>query len=78
MEKITVRNNFHGTEITVRPKYDKEFGEYYLTDHQVKKCRRTLCSPDCDCGGELGERGPQEFIRIDLHQFDDGDRWYIV
>jgi len=47
MEKITVRNNFHGTD-------------------------------DCDCGGELGERGPQEFIRIDLHQFDDGDRWYIV
>ena len=55
---VTIRNDFHNTECTIRIKW----GESFLTDSQVRRVRRTLCGiDDCLCGGVLSERGPQEW-----------------
>jgi hypothetical protein len=53
MKKVTITNDFHGTEITL---IQRNGG--YLTRTQILKARRTLCGiSDCRCGGALGERG---------------------
>lgn len=52
---ITIRNEYHNTEVRVRA----SIGEV-LTSGQVKRCRRALCGIDgCTCGGVLSERGQQ-------------------
>lgn len=56
-QEITIRNDFHHTETTVRV----PCATRRLTRRQVQRVRRTLCGiADCRCGGVLGERGPQE------------------
>lgn len=65
---ITLRNDFHDSEVRLRASVGDK-----LTKSQVKRSRRTLCpNPDCTCGGELGERGPQDLQPEDL--FDLSDR----
>lgn len=53
---ITVRNDFHCTEVRVRA----NIGDT-LTESQVKRCRRKLCGiKGCSCTWScLGDRGPQ-------------------
>jgi hypothetical protein len=55
---VTIRNDFHNTECTLRATDNK------LSPSQVKRCRKTLCGfHDCTCAeGPLGERGPQDVI----------------
>ncbi len=49
---ITLKNNFHDTEVRINPK-DGE-----LSAHQVKRARKVLCGIDsCTCGNEAGMRG---------------------
>ncbi len=56
MDKITIRNDFHGSETRAVP------NEGYLSPRQVRRIRRDLCGiPECTCGGVLSERGPQDF-----------------
>jgi len=64
--KITIKNNFHGTEARVR------FSSLpaTLTAGQIKRVRRALCGmTDCSCGGNLSERGPQDVV---IEQTADG------
>ncbi len=56
---ITIRNDFHNRKVTLRTYVNAR-----LTLRQIRRARRELCgSPDCTCGGVLGERGPQD-VRI--------------
>lgn len=53
-----VRNEFHNTSYKLRTRYYKR-----LTPEQIKLCRRALCGiRDCQCGAELKDRGPQDFV----------------
>lgn len=55
MTTYTIRNSFHNTEARVRTMT----GE--LSPSQIRRVRNTLCgAAGCTCGGNLGERGPQE------------------
>lgn len=55
MEKITLRNDFHNTEVTLNVKNDT------ITAGQVKRSRKVLCGiSGCTCGDDLGARGEQE------------------
>jgi hypothetical protein len=54
---ITLRNDFHNTEINVRADVDE--GSITLTPSQIKRVERALCGMDCTCSGPLGVRGPQ-------------------
>ena len=55
MLKITLTNDFHGTEATVRVKGDRK-----LSRSQIRRVRKVLCGIDsCTCGGNLSERGRQ-------------------
>ena len=50
---ITLKNNFHGTSVNLRPRNGR------LSPAQMRRARRVLCGPsDCQCGGI---RGPQEY-----------------
>lgn len=61
--KITLRNNFHNTEVKLR------INKVYcggavgkLSAHQIKRARNILCGiQGCTCGDELGCRGPQDY-----------------
>jgi len=62
---ITVRNDFHNTQINLRLCYEWRSG-FELTPSQVQRARRVLCGvKDCTCGGALGERGPQDVAICD-------------
>ena len=55
---ITLRNDFHNTEVRLRAKRGDR-----LTPSQIRRAWETLCGiPGCTCGGPLGERGPQEVV----------------
>ena len=55
MEKITLTNDFHNTEVTLNVKNG------IITVGQVKRARRVLCGiSGCTCGDDLGARGKQE------------------
>ena len=59
---MTIRNDYHGTEVKVRPQYvPTSTGPCgALTARQVSRVRRALCaSKGCTCGGLLNERGAQ-------------------
>ena len=49
--KVTLKNDFHNTEITLVSK------DYYLSADQIKKAKQTLCCADCTCSNEAGQRG---------------------
>ena len=58
---ITLINDFHSTAANVRT------ADGWLSKGQVKRIRRTLCGIDgCTCGGELGERGAQDYAVVDI------------
>ena len=50
---ITLTNDFHKTEITLRDKAG------ILSAEQVRKAKKTLCVEDCTCSGVAGARGKQ-------------------
>lgn len=53
---ITLKNDYHGTEVRLRVGSDGR-----LTERQVKRVRKVLCGVDgCTCGDNLGRRGPQD------------------
>lgn len=54
---ITLTNNFHDTEITLRlPELD--FGQSQeISEHTYKRIHRELCGSDtCTCGGARGDQ----------------------
>jgi hypothetical protein len=52
--KVTLTNNYHNTQVTLRLK------GVYLTAGQVKKSQNALCGiKGCTCSGVLGTRGYQ-------------------
>ena len=60
MKKITLRNDFHNTEINLVPHDGK------LSPSQVARARRTLCGiENCCCSGDLGTRGPQDGFELE-------------
>lgn len=62
--KVTIRNNFHNTEVTLEAKNItlEKTTEYYLSPAQVDKAKRELCGlRGCTCSGVLGQRGPQNW-----------------
>ena len=51
---ITIRNDFHNTEITMHPRNG------CLSARQMARAKRALCGIDrCQCSGDAGERGRQ-------------------
>jgi len=56
---ITLRNDFHGTQVRLRPRVDSR-GILHLSPRQVTRAKRALCVEGCTCSGALGNRGPQE------------------
>ena len=64
-QMITLYNDFHGSEVTLRANPGDE-----LSLAQVRRARRELCGiSGCLCGGNLGERGRQdvEIVPIGYH-----------
>ena len=56
MEQITIKNDFHNTEFTTSPV------DGCLTKKAIGECKEALCGlSDCLCGGDFGERGPQDY-----------------
>ena len=53
--KVTLTNNFHNTEITLRTGHDSE-----LSKRQQRRAWHTLCGiANCQCGGPVGDRPVQ-------------------
>jgi hypothetical protein len=68
---LTIKNDFHNTEVKVRAKRRIHHDdEVMLSPSQVKRIRRVLCGMHCTCGGFLSERGHQEYE--DLFPLEDG------
>ncbi len=58
---ITIKNNFHNSEISLRANVGDE-----LTARQIERSKRELCGMDgCTCGGPVGNRGPQDGFSIE-------------
>ena len=54
-KRLILENNFHGTSVAVVVADDG-----LVTKRQAARARKELCGiKHCNCGGELGERGPQ-------------------
>ena len=74
--KITLKNDFHNTEITLIAKNGM------LSTGQVKKSKKTLCGiAGCTCGDELGTRGNQDLpegMEVIPRQDRDGQIWAKV
>lgn len=69
----TLRNDFHGTEVTLRA----EPGQV-LSLGQAARARRTLCGiAGCTCGNDLGMRGPNPEIGYEGYTRD-GKMMYRV
>lgn len=65
----TLRNDFHGSEVTLRAGAGQE-----LSLSQILRARRTLCGiTGCTCGGNLGERGPQD-VKVETIGHDGAGR----
>jgi hypothetical protein len=53
MTTITLHNNFHGTETSIMLRHESQV----ISASTIRRVRAALCgSPDCACGGPLGER----------------------
>ena len=62
MNKLTLTNDFHNTEVTLVPKGN------LLSPSQVKRSWRTLCGiSGCCCCNEAGARGNQE-VELEFNQ----------
>lgn len=62
IHKVKLTNDFHNTSVTLHLKGSAEDMRcgMYLSDHQIKRARKTLCGvKGCTCGGKVGERGKQ-------------------
>ncbi len=63
---ITIRNDFHNTEVRIRANIGEE-----LTWSQIMRARRKLCGiAGCTCGGPCGERGPQDGFYLEQLDYD--------
>jgi len=56
---ITLKNDFHGTEITLHDKCGR------LSKSQVRKAKKALCCGECTCSNEIGTRGYQSWQQAD-------------
>lgn len=56
---ITLKNDFHNTEITMRDKCGR------LSKAQVRRAKKILCCNECKCSDEAGTRGPQYWQQAD-------------
>lgn len=60
---ITLKNDFHNTEVLLRAEvlsHIHHTATAYLTTGQIKRAKRELCGiAGCTCSGEAGTRGPQ-------------------
>lgn len=57
---ITIRNDFHGTEVRLRA----DIGGT-LTTAQVRRAKARLCGiENCTCSGDAGERGEQDGFEL--------------
>jgi len=57
---ITLRNDFHNTEIRLRADVGDE-----LTSAQIKRARNALCGIEgCTCSGDAGQRGKQDGFEL--------------
>ena len=50
---ITLTNDFHNTEVTLKDKAGR------LSADQVRKAKKALCAAGCTCSGVAGTRGKQ-------------------
>ena len=61
MKTYTLTNDFHRTEVQVRPTFNK-YGEATLSHRQVLRAQRALCGmSDCYCSAH-GARGGEYWI----------------
>lgn len=61
MKKITLSNEWHGTQISLTVK-----DNWTLSSAQVRLAKRTLCGVSgCMCSDSLGMRGPQDGFEIE-------------
>ena len=71
--RVTLTNEFHGTEVTISPVEIKEgrFAGYHKVSREtVVRARRTLCGiSGCQCGGQFGERGGA-YLRVVNEDFN--------
>jgi hypothetical protein len=59
MLNLTLSNDFHQTEVTIRPTSQPN-GTWLISHSQKQRAWRTLCGiKGCSCGGEFGERPSQ-------------------
>lgn len=69
MSMITLQNDFHNTNTTLRCDLGSS-----LSKSQIRRARKNLCGiSECTCGGNLGERGNQG---VEIHHEgwnDDGE-----
>ena len=70
--RITLTNNFHATSVTLIAEEDtRNTFAGWLSPGQVKRARRDLCGCDgCQCGDDLGCRGPQHYAIEVQHDHD--------
>lgn len=69
IKKITLRNDFHNTEVNLR--VDGWHG--FFSIHQRRRSKRALCASHshCICGDAMGMRGDQ-FFNIQIEERSDG------
>ena len=77
MNKLLVKNRFHGTEHTFLVN-DSDYSEFkdigaifaevQLTEHQVRRADKVLCGMDCKCGG-LWAAGEE------IHRYEFGKKY---
>jgi len=60
MTKITLKNNFHNSEIILNAK--EKFEGLFISEGQMKKAKKTLCGiRGCECSNDFGVRGKQDY-----------------
>lgn len=58
---ITLTNDFHGTEITIRVKAKDNY--YIISRYQMNRMWKILCGhKDCTCSNSMGTRGSEYVI----------------
>lgn len=66
--KVTLRNDFHKTEVTLKMK------GLFPTPSQVKRSRKVLCGvTGCTCGDIMGMRGDQDAIVGERQEYSGGE-----
>ena len=65
MSLVTLNNDFHGTEVTIRCEVLSHIwhtATIYPSARQIKRAKRELCGVEgCACSDDAGCRGRQEF-----------------